>query len=376
MRWMGKKSRGPIGIDLGSRWIKAAQVSSPNWQPALEAAVAMPRLVPGGPLSDAEVHRLAEVLERQGFTGRQVVLAAPNESLLTGTLNLPPRGSGAPVDQIARMELSRMHKCDPQGIELSYWDLPSVGGGNTSTVMAVACPHAAAAALLDRFESVGLDVVGMDVHWLALARACQPLWESFSIADESGTPAVGLHAILDLGWRGARLTVLRETIVTFERVLTEGGLNRLAEELKSKFRLDDLALDCVLRETPLITATQTAGETQDEATPSSEAERRQPRDQAFDEVRRTMGGYAESLVRELQLSLDYAVQSARGESVRGLALTGGGALNGLDAFIAEQLNLKTQTVTAIDLVQVSPALTATAGNPTLIAALGLATYAC
>ena len=89
-----------------------------------------------------------------------------------------------------------------------------------------------------------------------------------------------------------------------------------------------------------------------------------------------MMSHAEGVISELQVSLDYAVQSARGSGVSRLLLTGGGALPGLDALIAERLKLSAQAVTPTNLLRVPPAMTATASNATLIAALGLATYAC
>ena len=57
--------------------------------------------------------------------GRQAIVAAPATDLMTSMLDLPPRGPGIPFDQIARMEFARVHKCEANSFELSYWDLPT-----------------------------------------------------------------------------------------------------------------------------------------------------------------------------------------------------------------------------------------------------------
>ena len=68
-------------------------------------------------LSGEEIRELRLVLKRQGFQGRDIVLAAPDQSLLRGVFDLPRQVSGAPVSQIARMELSRMHQVPPDSEE-------------------------------------------------------------------------------------------------------------------------------------------------------------------------------------------------------------------------------------------------------------------
>src|SRR5687768_647843 len=118
--------RSPIGIDVGSRAVKAVQLErgcrGGGWRVA--AAAAVPRLPAdryqaGAPATSAaapadaapadqalaavtapsagELNRLYDTLERQGFSGRQVVLAVPDARLLTSVLEVPARTGQAPV---------------------------------------------------------------------------------------------------------------------------------------------------------------------------------------------------------------------------------------------------------------------------------------
>lgn len=375
MRWSGGKNQGPIGLDIGSRFIKAAQVSRGGRGVSVTAAMAIPRLKDGGPMEREEAARLAEVLYRQGFEGQRVVMAAPSESLLVGTLSLPPKQSGAPVDQIARMELARMHKHDPMSFELVHWELPSTGNNSgksaTTSVMAAACPHADTEVLLDLFESTGLEVVGLDVSWLALARACAPMFAASPDVKKPAQTQAKTVAILDIGWRTARVIVLRDDLIIFERVLTEGGLCKLRDTLKNQLQLDDNATDFLLRDVgcalPQVESAEPDRRASDRRTSGD--------DDAFKEPRRLITVHFAALLEELKVSLSYAVQQFRGEGIDKLVLAGGGgAIPGLP----EQLH----AAFAFDVVPADVAQLATCphgldrfcGSTVLTAALGLALY--
>src|SRR5687767_4860629 len=100
MKWMTRSTRTPIGIDLDSRTISAVQLSRRGKAWNVEAGTVIPRVGAPGTPNPEEVRRLTDVLYRQGFTGHKIILAVPNEMLLTGVMDLPPIGSGAPLDQI------------------------------------------------------------------------------------------------------------------------------------------------------------------------------------------------------------------------------------------------------------------------------------
>src|SRR4051812_19281149 len=113
----------PIGIDVGRRTIKAVQLEPSKtaiggWR--VRAAATLQRTASAAEVnapapsvpSSAEVRQLMDVVERQGFRGQKVILAA-TDKLVTSILELPPMASQAPVEQISRMELARTLKCAP-----------------------------------------------------------------------------------------------------------------------------------------------------------------------------------------------------------------------------------------------------------------------
>src|SRR5881394_3993431 len=109
MRFFARHGRGPIGLDLFGHQLKAAQLSHDGKSWRVEAAVSLSQSA-DQPLDASRVTWLRDVLTRQGFKGDQVVLAAPAGKLETEMLELPPRTSGAPMDQIARAELCTVSK--------------------------------------------------------------------------------------------------------------------------------------------------------------------------------------------------------------------------------------------------------------------------
>ena len=100
----------PIGLDVGSRQIHAVQLSRDTdgaW--SLRASAGFPRSAgqEGKPLTAAEAARIADVLFRRNFSGSEIVLAVPDDKLLTTNLELPPRNGEIPLDEIARAEFGR-----------------------------------------------------------------------------------------------------------------------------------------------------------------------------------------------------------------------------------------------------------------------------
>src|SRR5690606_26804280 len=114
----------PIGIDVGARSIKAAQLGRAGRAWGVRTLARLTRSTPGLP-GAAEAVRLADSLGRLGFQGRRVVLAVPEDRLLTSVFELPPRSSGAPLEQMAIMELARSVRRDARSLEAACWEVPA-----------------------------------------------------------------------------------------------------------------------------------------------------------------------------------------------------------------------------------------------------------
>jgi len=345
-----RSSRTSIGIAWDRRSINAVQLSPcrSGWE--IVASASIRRQNPAEPLTVDEIERLPGVLDRQGFTGRDVVLAVPGESLLMTMLDLPPPESGAPLDQISRMELASAHKCMPDTLETTFWELPQSvprRGGAVSAI-AVGCRHDDANALLDMFEGAGLKVRALDVQAWAVARA---MTSNAPVAPGAG----GLTPILNLEWNTGTLVVIQDGVVVFERTLLRAGLRHLHETIVETLGLDADVVDYLLTEVGLSSAS------------TEDASQRA----LMDAVRERITAYVETISSDLRLSIGY-VTKEYDRPAETLSLIGEAAgIYGLAEAIGAQCGLATQIVSPAGLCE---SKRAGADSPALTTAYGLAQY--
>lgn len=348
---LATKRRSPIGLDIGSRTIKAAQLVRAGSRLRLAAAVVLDRAEPGESFSSAEAERLRRVLGWQGFAGSSVVAAAPDQALLAGVLELPPRSSGAPVDQIARAEIGRIHRCEPDALEAAFWELPPPARPNSNGPMSlvVACAHDRAQSLLDALDGPGLELAGLDSRGWALARACSPLIED----------PQSLTAVLDLGWRSGQLTLIHRGLVIYERVLGGVGVEAMIEAIRRQMNLPVSMIEHLLAALGL-----------DEAAASCQEDRL-----LAGRLRGPLEAHLEHLAQELSLSLAYASSQYPDAPIERLLVTGAGAsIPGLVEQLAQGVETPVTAVTPADVCDVPASLEAQARRGDLLAAVGLAMY--
>lgn len=327
-----------IGLDVGSRAVKAAQLERVRQGFRSRAIAVLPRGAQESP--DQTAAQIAVVLERQGFLGDQVVLAAPVGKLQCEMLDLPPRTSGAPIEQIARAELARVTKVDSSRFEMGSWDIPAASRSSGTSMIAVALRHEDADVMIDPLESRGLEVVAIDAQCWALHRSCRKLF--------SGEGAV---AILDLGWSAASLHIADRQTILYERTLWDAGVQSLHKAIIRQHRVDESAAELMMR-----------GE------PRSEPE-------AAATLPSLIHPYARLLCDELRTSLAFARQRFPGNWANQLLLCGGGAsLSGLGGFLAERLGLTVSIASASQLLESDKRDIASSDLPLLTSALGLALY--
>jgi Tfp pilus assembly PilM family ATPase len=329
----------PIGVDIGRRCIKAAQVRGGE----LVAAVSIRRTSDCAIPEPSELRHLRSLIAKGPFRGKQIVLAVPPDKLLTGIVELPPRSSGAPIEQLTRCELARIHRQEPASLEIDHWDLPPAARmGNRTMVMAMGCSHADSEALLCAVEAHGLEVLALDAHATAAARACAPL-----MGDQPGD-----GAILDVGWSCARLVLQYQGTVVYERIMDNGGVKDWSQSLSGDgaIQLDEAETLLTQKGAPIDDASQ-SGKTA-----------------SF------LNGRLESLAKEMLTPLTYLTTQYPSASVQRLAIMGGGgSIKSLGEFLGAKLELETRIARSGELVRCPQAQWADCG-PGMALAIGLAKY--
>jgi type IV pilus assembly protein PilM len=341
----------PIGIDVGSRAIKAAQLARAPGGWRLHAEAVLPLPAPATPddapnhwaVRDALVGRLLEVLDRRGFAGNKVVLSVPPSKLESDLLELPPRSSGAPIEQIARGEIARASALSGAPFEMACWDLPAPERATAATaVLAVAVRHTDAETLIAPFERGGVNVVALDTASWALARSMR------TCAGQPGTAT----AVVDLGFSGSTLVLLGDGRVLYQRHLRDAGVGAMHRTVAERFDGPEDAARLLLTD---------PGATGD------------PTRSAW--IRKLISGYVEHLIDELQVSFAFAAHRYPAYPLRKLLLTGGGAaLAGAADSIRSRLPIDVAVPPAAELVDVPTQHSGCADSIVHATAIGLAMH--
>lgn len=341
----GRGARTAIGIEVGSRWMHAAQLSRANGEWRLHASVNVPR-APEAPL-EKEAERLAGVLERRGFAGTRAVVGVPHDMLLSAVLELPPRNSGAPVEQLAAAELARMHRREAEAMEVSLWEIPAANrAASGAEYMVNACPHEAANTFLDAFAAAGLEVRALDLPQLALLRACSA----------AVRPAPAMEAILHVGHDRCGLMIVLDGVIAYERALEGAEGRALVGQVTQRVGATAQTMEEIL-----------TGE--GTAEPGGGERRRELEGEMRDLTTAHVGALAE----QLNTSFSYISRRYSDRDLGTVMLTGEfGGMPGLAARIGA-LGVEARVMRAADAVRATDGEGAATG-PSIVAAIGLAQH--
>lgn len=218
----------PIGLDLGARQLRAAQLAGGPQR----LLVASGSLTIPNPLtwSLADAQRVVDWLERRGFTGHAAVLALPPAAHLYATLRLPARDTGAPADEIARAQLADAARLDADALQTAWWDTPArVPAAKTAgerAALGVALRREHLEAVVAPLEAAGILVRAVDARVAALDRVTRTLRGGQSVA------------VLELTDDAAEFALIGPAGVTYQRTLGDGSLSPLRERLAARLGLD------------------------------------------------------------------------------------------------------------------------------------------
>lgn len=348
---VSRRARSPIGIDVGSRNVKAVQLcTSDTGHHEIAALSVIPRRHAVAETSLEEASALRRLLGRQGFRGNRVVLAADDRKLLRAVFELPGQLAGAAVAQIARMELARAHAVAPDSMETICWD-PVRGAKPQSTAQAFALgyPHDAANLLLNVFEKVGFNICAVDARSSAVARACRSLTLK--------SPAI--TAILDLGWTSTRLLFACGKTVVYERLSVGDSISTIAAGLGDKFDVSEQSAYKVLMSVGL------AGSDASGVLDSRSAEL----------IQTITENHFNRMKRELKPPLaQISRQRCSGRAERMLLVGAGAMMPGISEYLKEGLGLDVLAAAPVDLLPGPDYVQARARDATLTASCGLAMF--
>ncbi|MEM9413970.1 MAG: pilus assembly protein PilM [Planctomycetota bacterium] len=342
MRWMMSRP-GPIGLDIGSDTVKAAQLIRNGEGFSAHALASFARREPGAPLSAREAVGIADVLRRRGFVGSRVALSAPEESVVRGLLDLPLKSTEESRERIVRMEIARVHRLPADSFTCCWSQLPAPTY-NTGQQQALcwALTHASIDPVLSSLDSAGLKVAAIEPMSAALSRSCAshiPDWTRIS-------------AIADLGASSVRVILLYQGRVVHERRLTEWSGAKIADALSEKWSAPRPVAQRAMQRygverggTAGVLASETAG---------------------------TIAGVFDEMIEQITLSFSFVSHQYPDAELGPLLLTGGVAgMPGLAGLLAQALQLEVVPVAPAALLSDCPQGDA-ASSSAAVAAVGLA----
>ncbi|MBX3385778.1 MAG: hypothetical protein KF768_04340 [Phycisphaeraceae bacterium] len=375
--------RSPIGLDVGSRWIKAVQVARTRDGERIVAATRLRRSPSshGAGMDSAEADALLGVLHRQGFNGQEVVLSAPHDLLIRHGFDLPPRESGAPVAVLARAELARIGRCVPAAMEMCWWETPSwaragrAGGGAAPNategggipVYALGMAHESATALLDGLEESGWRVVAVDAPTTAAARAVER-------GATGGRLAFGAGMLLvEIGWSTVCISAFAGGVPVYERLLDERGLSRLADKLRTDLKVTPEVCEHLVESVGLTDARPNSLD------PAANATDRRQEPELLGVARKIIAAHADGMIDDIRASVSYAsrrfVIGADAGSGAPVGFVGGGCvIPGLGERLSNAIGASASVIAAGQCVQCLPEAARAAGDPSFVCALGLALH--
>ena len=213
-----KPATSVIGLDIGRSSVKAVQVGLHDKGPRLDGCVCVERGSHGHAMTLDETQNLLRAMERRGLTAPHIVLVAPTDALVGGTMNVPPAESDAAREKIVEMELSRTYKLSPGTFEMAWWDLPTpASGSRIGQAHALGLPHSAVETTLAVLSELGLGVVRTVPGSLALLASAQ----------RHPIDPRCIAAVLDLGSTRGHLSLMYAGRVVHERPLPDFNLDQL-----------------------------------------------------------------------------------------------------------------------------------------------------
>lgn len=393
-----------LGLDLGSKFIKVAEVSAKGGELELLSAGILP--TPNGlfsgdtiidPQGAAEV--IKALLQQAGVHTNKVVISAKGQTSVVVRIIEVPKMKEEELADAMRWEIERHVPFAATGaVTMDYAPLQpmdTIPDEGTGEVLMAVAEEGLIKTLVDTVELAGLEPVAIDIEPLALGRCY--------VSKEQGLKDKTI-AILQMGARSSELTVIGQDNPRLTRTLTIGGNNitsaignalgvsdEEAEKIKKRYAtifIEKLGVSSFAPPTP---TTPPAEEESpffpfssayelppEEETPPQKAEKELPAEEkelsesVFEAILPILG----DMVNELRRSFEYVRTRAGEMEIEKMIVSGGGALiKNIDKFFQQELAIPVEIGDSLKGMKINPRLSPLylrELSPLLAIAIGLA----
>lgn len=219
---LGSQHIGPIGLDIGSRAIRAIQLRRPanrrGSDPPQVAAAARVALKLGEAAdSDSLRAKVAEALVSRKFSGREVVTCLPAAEVLVKNLRLPQMPEEELEEAVMFEARDRFAQLGAD-CAIRFFPAGPVGAGRDTQqeVVVLAAESGAIDARIRMLSGLGLVIAGLEPPANAFFR---PFNRFLNRADDAETSS----AFIDMGDRGTQIIITRGNNIVFLKRHALGG---------------------------------------------------------------------------------------------------------------------------------------------------------
>jgi Tfp pilus assembly PilM family ATPase len=299
----------PIGLDVGPRHIRAAQLERRGgmWKVLRLTALCRREVEEGDVVSTGFARRLGETIRQSGYVGRRVVAGLSIPEVDLHPLEIPTRGDLADEDRFREAvgwELERVSALKDEQVATSFWKLPSADGSRATTIGAVAS-GAVVRRAYDMVTTAGLDCECVDATACGLSRLGAVARRGLEEETES------IWAILDIGFRMSRLTLCVGEAPVLVRTLG-GGSQAWTERIAASLGLSEEAAEVHKIEHGI-------------ATQSEEGWNEPGQPEVAEIILELLRSELELIINEIERSYEYVMRCYPERGAAGLLVVGGGA---------------------------------------------------
>jgi Tfp pilus assembly PilM family ATPase len=326
--WLQRR-RSTISFDVGASGMRACQLRRCGRRVEVCDALDFERPLGAGqtkvPEPVIEPGRLEGLVGRGTFAGRNVTLVLSPPEVQFFPITLPVQALSqdpARIEQALKCEVAQQSRRSESELEVRFWTLPA-SRAQMANVMAVVLRSELALGWAAGFAQQRLHLHRIEAAPCALVHLAASLWPP--IESE-------LWGVLDLGLRGAVLTVVVGTVPTYIRVLSASA-HEWTQQLARAFDIPSAVAERLKRERGIQPA---RGDLRVNASAPALA--------GVTDLASAFGSVLRepltTLTRELRMCLSYVMQNFPEVSLGRLVLAGGGAnLRGLPEVIQESLDV-------------------------------------
>lgn len=312
------KTATAIGLDIGTRSIRVAELSFTKQPPVLNKVgiVRIPEnLVVDGEIADTKTASsiLKDIWSKNGFPKQNIILGVANQKVIVRVIDMP---------HMTEEELKGAIKFQagdyiPMPVEDTIIDFEVLKeyevkeDEKNMKVLLVAAQRDMIQTFVDALGGAGLYPVSIDVKSFAMMRSLIPRLPAFP-SEEQANEAMGTICLLNVGAGISDMIIVDEGLPNFVRIMLFGGndFTRAIADGMGISEEDAEALKISLNEQEPIGAGQSAVKSREKRTKAEEL----------------LKNRISSFVREVRRSIDYCLDQTGCKAPESIIVSGRGAL--------------------------------------------------